>query len=723
MKELTNLISSMSHLTYLPVRLSTTLLKTSCLCLFFYCLLATPLLAQERINPTDVTIVRDDWGVPHIYGKTDADASYGLAWAHCEDDFDSIQESLLSINGRSAEVLGKDAAVLDVLVFITNADPVIEKYYDTEVSPAFKKILQAHAQGINDYAKANPKELWIKEIFPITEKDLLKGYLLAQGVISNSVFGIGRLIANNMEVYQVPYMKAGSNAFAFNRHKTKEGATFLVSNTHQPLEGMLGWYEAHVNSEEGWNMLGGTFSTGVSLFLGTNEHLAWTHTTNYPDFHDIYQLKMHPTKKHTYLFDGEWHELEKRVIKFKVKVGFLKIPIRRTFYWSKIGTTIKNKSGYFSVRFPASFSLKAAEQWFLMNKAQNWEEFRTILDMQGLSCQNIMYADKADNIYFLCNGLFPKREADLNWQDIIPGDTSAYVWQPYDYHPVESLPQLFNPESGYLFNCNNPAFSATAPAENLKVTDFEPTMGFLERETNRSLRFQELIKDYEKVSYTDLKTIKYDQQYNSETFYTGALENLNDILKVDAQKYPDLKEVMDIIQQWNRSTAIDNEEATIVMLAVYKILKDFEAKVSLDLANTISEEQFVDGLRWAKDFLLKHYGRLTVPLGDVQRHVRGDVDLPVGGMPEILSAMFVTAQKKGKFKSAMGDSYIQFTQFTKDGVKIESCMPYGACNRPESKHYTDQMELYTQQKLKTMTLDKDKIFEEAVEIYHPGKRK
>jgi len=685
------------------------------------CLLFVISNAFTQVNPADVTIVRDKWGVPHIYGKTDADASYGLAWAHCEDDFENVQAALLAMKGRLSEVDGISGAILDVGVFVLNADKIVEEQFEAAFSPEFRKVLTGHVQGINDYAAAHPEEIKKKGIFPTNEKEIIKGYVLAQGLLSNALFGIARLIDDKHVAAASSFQPQGSNAWAYAPKKMKEGHAALISNTHQPLHGPVSWYEAHVVSEEGWNMLGGTFSAGVTLFLGTNEHLGWTHTTNYPDFHDVFELKMHPTKKNFYQFDGEWLELEERKIKLKVKIGPFKIPVSRKFYWSKYGTTIKNKSGYFSVRFPGQFDIRAAEQWFHMNKAKNFEEFQEALDMQGLVSQNIIYADNTGNIFFRCNGLFPERNPDYDWLNIVPGDTSATLWEPR-FMPIEALPEITNPECGYLYNCNNTPFTATDPAEDLNGKDFNQTMGFSKEQTNRSLRFQELIDQYgEQLSYEDIKAIKYDEQY-AKTMYTKGLENFDVILKLDPQKYPDLAEILERAKKWDRKTNKESTEATVFCVATSYLIKLIADDVRMDLANTLPEEEYVNALRYAKKFLNKHYGTLDVPLGSVQKHVKGDVELPVGGMPEILCAMYVVPNDKKTFKSDMGESYIQFVQYTDEGVKIESVHPFGASNRPESPHYTDQMELYTNRKMKEMTLDKKTIMKNAVEVYSPGKR-
>lgn len=249
--------------------------------LFFFVLSLSSLYAQSNkaINPKDVTIARDQWGGAHIFAKTDAEVIYGLAWSHCEDNFDLIQQAYAATHRRAGEILGKSGAIFDVLQFMCEADAVIEEKYETAFSDDFKQIIQAYAQGINDYAEAHPKEVLLKKFFPLQEKDVVTGYLLGNIIMTGAAFDVGKIFNNKIHKFEkVSTQPTGSNGFSISRKRMKEDKTVLVSNSHQPLEGILSWYEVHVNSEEGYNMLGGTFTLGMTPFLGTNEDLGWTHT-------------------------------------------------------------------------------------------------------------------------------------------------------------------------------------------------------------------------------------------------------------------------------------------------------------------------------------------------------------------------------------------------------------------------------------------------------------
>jgi acyl-homoserine-lactone acylase len=683
-------------------------------------LLLVHVAAWAQIDVSRIDIVRDKWGVPHIFAPTDEEVAYGLAWATGEDDFKTAQELLLSVRGKLGEVNGKDGAVLDFMYYVLDVDHVVEEQYETAFSPKFKKVLGYYADGLNAYAAAFPKEVLHKDLFPVSGKDLVKSYSLTSALLANIYIDIQKIFGGFIADYEGS-LPDGSNAFAFSSKKTTDGKAYLIVNSHQPLEGLFSWYEVHVCSEEGWNFLGGTFPGGAAPFLGTNENLGWANTLNHPDFCDVYKLQMHLNDKLKYKFDDGWETLEPYTAKVKVKVGFVKIPIKKTFYRSKYGPTIKNKEGYYSLRFPAGLDISAPEQTYKMNKARNYGEFMDAYRMQAHPCTNLIYADRDDNIYYISNGLFPKRNPKYDWFNVLPGNTSETLWKP-EYYPLDSLPQYLNPKSGYLFNCNNTPFDATGPGENLNPYDFNPTFNFELEDNNRSIRAQELIAQYDRVSYEDVKRIKFDNIFNQEIFTSGC-ENLIMLTELDPTKYPDIADAIAVAKDWNRVADVDNKEAALLFFAFYEIAEGMTERAVQYECNAFYEEEYVAAMRAAKKHMMKHFGSLRVPLGDVQKLVRGDKELPVGGGPDVLGAAMTGPYKDGMRKTLVGDSYIMMCRYNKAGVEIETIHSYGASAKPNSPHYTDQMELFVSKGFKPMTLDKQTIYANAESITHPGIKK
>ncbi len=426
---------------------------------------------------------------------------------------------------------------------------------------------------------------------------------------------------------------------------------------------------------------------------------------------------MHPKKKLYYRFDGEWLPLKVRKFKAKVKVGFLKIKIKRKFYWSKHGPVVKNKHGFFALRFPSIMVIGAAEQWYHMNKARNKEEFLAAMRRQQHPSLATVYADKEGNISFYDNGLFPQRDPAYNWQATLPGDTSATLWEPV-FAPFEQILQLHNPDCGYLYHVNGSGLYCTGESCT-PMPESYIKMGYQPLEVARNRRVQELMNNYDKVDYQDIKTIKYDQKY-SLPLYTRTIQNLDDILHLSAEEYPKIAKAIKHLEGWDGSASADNRQAAVLSLAVQEVLKYMMKENRADISGSIPKEVFVKGLHKAQKHLLKHFGSLDIPLGDLQKHVRGERAEPIGGMPEVLAALYTQKYKKKYRQSFLGDSFIMFVTYNENGVEqIESVNCYGASNHPESPHYDDQMSLYLNQKVKTMSLDKATVLQNAVKQYHP----
>ncbi len=676
-----------------------------------FLLIFLPQLAHTQINPENVTIARDSWGVPHIFAKTDPEVAYGLAYAHAEDDFKTIQFTLLGGKQMLGRHLGKNGAAVDYAVALIRARKTVQENINS-LSPEYKALLTGYVEGINAYARTHPKEILVKGSFPATIEDQLTASMLSIASFSGFDRALQSIFNGKVATLEQFRPKA-SNAFAFSSSKTTDGKTYLNINSHQPLEGPASWYEAHVCSEQGWNALGGLFPGAATILHGVNENLGWAHTVNYHDKLDLYQLEINPENKNQYRFDNQWLNLEEETIKLKVKIKGIVIGVQKKIYWSKYGPTVVGKTGTFSLRFASLFDIKPMEQWYKMNKAKNYTEFYNILKMTAIPGFNIIYADKEDNIFYITNGKIPIRNPKFDWMGTLAGNTSENLWN--TYHPLQDLPQILNPKAGYVYNSNNTPYSATAPEENLKPENFDATMGMERWETNRSVRFAELVSQYKKVSYDDFKKIKYDLQLPTKLSYFIDASELF-ILKSD--NYPDLKHTIEKVQGWNKRAEADNPDAV-----VFKLFYDY-CNEHYFLRNgkiqKLSQENCLDALRFAQNHLIKNFGTVDIKLGDMQKLVRGDKELPLFGIPDVLAAMGSVPHKNGKYKATAGESYIELVKFSKDGLpEIESINCYGASNHPDSPHYADQMELFSQQKTKKMTLDKNVVLKEAKRVYHP----
>ncbi len=669
--------------------------------------------ALAQIDPQDVEIVRDQFGVPHIFGKTDADAAYGLAWAHAEDDFKTLQLTLLGANQQLGRYLGKAGAQIDYVAALLRCETLANVQYD-KFSEDYLKVLAGYTDGMNAYAREHPGEVLVKNFFPITEMQVLNAYALSLSVFNGADGVIRDLFDNKIPNAPSTDDKKGSNAFAISRKKTTNGKTFLNVNSHQPLEGPVAWYEAHMVSEEGWNALGGLFPGGATIFHGTNEYLGWAHTVNYPDKIDVFELELNPEDPLQYRFDDEWKTLEQEEVTLTVKLFLgIKIKVKRDAYWSVYGPVVKNDNGAFAFHMGTFDELRAPEQWYRMNKATNWQQFKAALEMMALPSINIVYADREDNIFHVSHGKLPIRNSAFDWSTTLPGNTSATLTT--DYHAFDELPMTLNPEAGFVFNTNNSAFSNTEASENPDPANYPETMGYRVFENNRSLRFLQLIGEQDRLSYEDFKRIKYDQQLPDSLAYPIRFEMLWDL---KADDHPTLAPVITILQNWDRSAAIDNVGAAQFAI-FYEYLREDILKNNESLYQTISLEKCLEALAYTQDYLIEHFGKLTIKLGDYQRHTRGKVNLPISGIRDVIATMTSKPWENGRVRAHQGESYIMLAQYSDEGVEIETINAYGASSKPGSPHYTDQMEMFVNKELKPMTLDKETIYQKAKKIYHP----
>ena len=676
--------------------------------LFLFCGVQTG-NAQIKIDPAAIDIVRDSFGVPHIFAKTDREVAYGLAWAQAEDDFNSMQQALLPTKGLMGSVMGKKAVAGDYAFALFRCREITEQKWNT-LSTEFLKLIDGFVQALNHFAVTHPGEVLHKKLFPVTSKDYVASSVFALTIFNGADKALQRIYNN--EEWEAPELnKKGSNSFAIHASKTSTGDAFLLINAHQPNTGPQAFYEAHICSQEGLNVLGGLLAGGPCILHGVNENLGWAHTVNFCDRIDEYQLQMNPANATQYKFDGEWVNLEVKTIKLKIKG--IPIGIKRKVYWSKYGATMKNKQGFFSMRLGANMKIGVLQQWYEMNKAKNFTEFYTALSKQELSMFNIMYADKHDTIFYLNNALMPVRDASpqYNWKRTLPGNTAKTLWT--QFKPIAALPQYINPSSGFLFNTNHSPFLATAAKDNLKPGDYAKEDGWEQYHLNRSVRFLELFPQNEKLSYEKFKQIKFDKQLPGILQYSYRTDSM---LLLQESEFPELASLITTFKKWDKRGEANSKGAAIFLLS-YEYLK---THLLGQPARLITKQEAVETFTHVKNYMQTNFGSTTIELGDLQKLVRGNKEWPLWGFPDLLSPQWTAPYKNGKLQSIGGDGLVMFVRFAKEGLpKIETVNMYGASSRPGNKHFDDQVEMYLHQKTKTMTLDKATVYKNAERVYHP----
>ena len=668
---------------------------------------------SQKVDVNNIEIIRDKYGVPHIYSNTDKELAYGLAWAHSEDDFKTIQEAYLAGNALLSKHIGFRGAPVDFLTQLIQSEEVIDSLFET-IDKKFIEVAEGYAQGINRYAELNPEKVLVKKLFPITPKKMLKYSFLQLFISSEGDRAIRAIFENDFESLNFQRRnELGSNLFSFSTKKTNNGETYMAVNTHQPLDGPTSWYEAHLESKEGTSIIGATFAGAPCILTGSNKNLAWTHTVNRPDKTDIFQLEMVKNSKRKYYFDNKVLKLKK--YRGKAFINILGIPIRvsKKYYSSVYGPTLKNKTGFFSVRTGSLFKVRALEQWWKMNKATSFDEFYSILEMNEIPGYNIGYADKDDNIFYISNGLIPIRNDKFKWTGVLPGNTSETLWT--DYYKTHELPQVINPESGYIYNANHSPFKSTSIDENPNPKDFALNMGFETFDNNRSTRIFELVESYKSIDYEDFKKIKYDNKFPTPFNYN--FMDVNKIMEMKPDDYPEIADLIKQIQNWDRSTDATSTGAGAYAMFYYTLADKYFYKSYYD--RNFSKSLIADCLVEVKKRMKKYFNSTIIKLGDFQKLVRGDKEMPIFGMPDVITAMNASKYKDGKVQVTHGESYIQLVKFSSKGTEIESIISYGSSDNEESPHYDDQMEKYSKFQTKKMSFDRNWVLNNSKRIYNP----
>jgi acyl-homoserine-lactone acylase len=652
-------------------------------------------------------VERDKFGVPHISGPRDADVAFGLGYAHSEDDFATIVDAIVTTRGRAAESKGKDAAVGDYLVQLFRIWPTVDANYDSKITPAARAVMQGYADGVNLYAAQNRDKV-PKGIFPLSGRDVSAGTMFR----SPFFYGLDGILKHINEKKPKPDTgpPKGSNGIAIAPSRSDDGATRLLVNSHQPYEGMVAWYEAKLESGEGWHVAGGFFPGSPFMLHGHNANLGWASTVNKPDLADIYELTVDPKKPGQYQLDGEWKAFEKTVATFRVKVlGPIQWTVKRDVLWSVHGPVFETDHGTFALSYAGQGEVRQPNQYMAMNKATDLASWRAAMAIQALPSINFIYGDDKGNIGYLHNGQFPVRKDGVEWAGTLPGNRRDLVWGARV--PFERLPQVWNPQSGFVFNSNNNPLIATAAADNMKPDSFAPHLGMQTNMTNRSLRTLETYALDTTITAAEFDAYKYDLSYSDQSILAGLIK---EALTYDATGNPDLAAAQAILRSWNRSTDIANRGAALAVLMGEPIGRANEMGEPLPPLRPALDEAIIH--------LKTHFGRLDPTWGEVNRLIRGKVNVPIAGGPDVYRAVYAKKQEDGTLKANGGDTFIMFVTWDKNGgLSSRSIHQYGSATMDAtSPHYADQAVMFANMQTKPVVFNRVDMAGQIHRSYRPG---
>lgn len=696
----------------------------------------------------NVTIIRDNWGIPHVYGKTDADAVFGLLYAQCEDDFPRVEMNYVEKLGRMAEVKGETALYSDLLIrmIIDSADAIS----DYKKSPLWlHKLLDAFADGINFYLYKTPgaKPALLhrfKPWYPLLWTDGSIGAISTGGVSEDE---LKKFYTGNNSVYiekkkEKEETLSGSNGFAFSPAITESHNSILYINPH------VTFYfrpEVHVVSEEGLNAYGAITWGQFFVYQGFNEHCGWMHTSSDVDVADMYAEKI--SKKNNSFF-YEYNKTEKPVTQKKIKLQYIngnKILSKTitTFFTHHGPVMAKRNSQWISVK-SNNRSITGLIQSWQRTKAKSFAEYKKAMDLVANTSNNTVYADAEGNIAYWHGNFIPKRDTTYDWSKPVDGSITATEWN--GLHTVDESVHIYNPPNGWIQNCNSTPF--TAAGEYSPKKENYPTYMAPDGENFRGINAVRVLSKEKAYTIDKVIAAGYDTYLAAFEKLIPALIhsfekniNTNDIL------YTQLNEPIDILRNWDMRCGENSIATTLAVEWGQKLIPKMIQRIDEDeyqyVDQVIRTERFVKVAK-PEDLIqpllavvneLKYkFGDWKIPWGNINRFQRisGDIDLkyndaepsaPVGfassawGMlPSYASTYFPGTKKRYGFG---GNSFICAVEFGKT-IKAKSLLAGGENGHPNSKHFTDQAKMYTNGKFKDVLFYKEDVLKHVERSYHPG---
>lgn len=712
---------------------------------------------QKQAN--DVRIIRDNYGVPHIYGKTDADAVFGLLYAQCEDDFKRVEMNYIEKLGRISEVKGESSLYDDLLIRMIIDESDAKKDY--EKAPGWlKKLCNAFADGINYYLYKHPEVkpalltkfqpwyplLWTDgSIGAINTADLTAADL-------KNLYGGGEPSASIGVRHSGPEPESfsknideetltGSNGFAFSPKITENGNAILYINPH------VTFYfrpEVHMVSEEGLNVYGAVTWGQFFVYQGFNEHCGWMHTSSAVDAADTYIEKISlKNSKWVYEYNGKEIPVAYRMIDIDYKDGEAMRTIITRAWFTRHGPVMAKRNGqWLSVRADNRIANGLMQCW-LRNKATSFADFKKTLDLKGNISNNTVYADAEGNIAYWHGNRIPARDTKYDWSKPVDGNIPATEWK--GYHDISEIVQSINPAGGWLQNCNSTPF--TVAGRNSPVKANYPAYMAPDGENFRGINAVRVLS--EGSNYNIDKVIKagYDTRLAAfEVLVPALVKAFEKNIAYSDTLYALLVGPVTVLKNWDYRC---NENSVATTLAVEwgqkilpammrtKVIDDGEAdqvdKAKYFAANAKADELLQPLLSTVNE-LENKYGRWQIPWGRINRFQRisSDIDnkfddskpsIPVGfvsstwGMlPSYTSRTFPGTVKR---YGVNGNSFICAVEFGKK-IKAKSLLAGGQSGDEHSKHFFDQGLMYSKGIFKDVLFYKEDVMKHQERSYHPG---
>jgi acyl-homoserine-lactone acylase len=699
-------------------------------------------VARWKATAGRVTIMRDKWGIPHIFGKTDADAVFGMLYAQAEDDFNRVELNYINAIGRLAEVEGEKEVWRDLRMkmYISPAD--LKARYAQ--SPEWlKKLMNSFADGLNFYLYTHP------EVKPklLTHFEPWMALAFSEGSIGGDIESIDlkqleHLYGKRTEVALADIGKGfdeepkGSNGFAIAPRLSASGHALLLINPHTSFYFRP---EIHVVSEEGLNAYGAVTWGQFFVYQGFNEKAGWMHTSGGGDVIDEYlETVIEKDGKVFYKYDGKLRQMKAVSVKLPYKTAGGAMATKTvTAYFTHHGPVVREQDGkWVSVRMMFE-PIKALEQSYLRTKAKNYNAFYKVMQLKTNSSNNTVYADGDGNIAYFHGNFIPKRDPRFDWTKPVDGSTSATEW--HGLHEVKDSINLFNPQSGYLFNTNNWPFTA-AGQYSPRVKDYPAYMWSLP-ENARGVHAAQVLKDAKDLTLDSLIATAYDSRLTAFEPLVPALLKDYDALPANDPRKAKLAAQAAALRGWDLRFSLASVPTSLAVYWGQDMVRHAAPRAREQgtpvvdfIQSSLNSDERLDALARASDKLAADFGSWQTPWGEINRFQRisGDIDqryddskpsYPVAFASatwgSLASFGMVAKQDTKRIYGDRGNSFVAVVEFG-PRVRAKSILAGGESGDPKSPHFNDQGEMYSRGQFKDVLFYKEDIEKQLERKYHPG---
>jgi acyl-homoserine lactone acylase PvdQ len=672
-----------------------------------------------------VVIYRDTYGVPHVYGPTDASCVFGYAYAQAEDNFWQIEDTYIHALGRAAEVSGAGALASDLLNRALEITRLSQAEYG-RASGRTREIADAFAAGMNYFLEGNPKvhprlithfEPWY--LFAFNRYALYQLFIFGKsGLKTDEVPGAVR--------EQETAAQTGSNMWAIRPAKSATGHAMLLINPHQPFFGPGQWYEGHLHSEEGWDMSGASFFGAPFPTIGHNEYLGWSHTVNDPDIADVYVEKFDDSQNRlNYRYGAGHRSAVEWTENVKIKEGSATITRSYTMRKTHHGPIVAVRDGkQLAVRLAMLEEGGQLDEWYAMTRARSMKEFKGAMGRVAIPMFNAVYADRDGNIFYVYNGAIPRRSTAFDWSKPVDGSNPETEW--HGYHSFDELPQLTNPKTGFVQNCNQTPFTTTTEG-NPEKSNY-PAYMVREQDNARARISRRILAAVNKFTFEEWARAAFDTTIiEAETYIPKLAEEWDKLKKTDKTRAERVAPAIAQLQGWDNISTIESKPMTLFALW-------FERLGKLSSSGDKDEWLRIKALEQIMSELESSFGTWQVAWGEINRLQRtftsgeapfsdSQPSLPIAGAPgwDGVVFNFYTRPEKGQKRryGVVGHSFVSVVEFGPE-VQARSILVFGENANPGSPHFFDQAQLYSKRQFKPAWFAVSEIKAHVERNYHPG---